>query len=372
MKLISEIALLLITGIVFGVGQSSCTVDQFVNNLPIADVNGAYWTIYDFRTDPENRAVVESDPSCMTFPASGALFWMAELGYWSPVPAVGDSLIMIGSWDSAYVNNPGTYGDNPNHTGFYWLYSDIVDDVALTHWEEDTVRPIPKPIITQTGLGAGADDTIWVKIPNPKETRRGDQLVYDVLGYWLVADSTGAGTPNALNDDVKVLEIGFIPVQGDTGDTTVFWMLESDMFLAWTHWTTYFSYKIVARPDTVGAPEETMGYSTYYWSQNSDAIDVYQTIIGIEDTNIPTFETGVLDVFPNPSKGQFTVQYNASVRGSGKLELYDVMGRNLGTLWQGTMTQGLNSVSIQYGASGVYFLVFECGNVQKVRKIILE
>jgi len=350
----------------------SKTLFQSLTNWPAGcDTLGTHWFVYNINK-PESHYVIDTTVASVTT----STYWAANIGNFNGGVnpwANGDTILALGSFDTAYIHDPDTYGNNANHCGFYWLFCDTVTLTTPEVWlPADTVRPIPKPIVTQTGLGAGADDTIWIWIPNPMETDTLEPIDYSVLGYWLVADSTGAGTPNALNDEVKAVEIGFIPVQGDTGDTTVFWILESDMFLAWAHWTTYFAYKIVARPDTVGAPEETMGYSTYYWSQNSDAIDVYQTIIGIEDTNIPTFETGVPDVFPNPSKGQFTVQYNASVRGSGRLELYDVMGRNLGTLWQGTMTQGLNSVSIQYDASGVYFLVFECGNVQKVRKIILE
>jgi len=360
MKLISKIVVMLILGVACGFGQ--CIVDQPVNNLPIEDENGTHWTIYDL-ADPENRVVVESDPSCMTQIISGLLLWTAELTYWSPVPAVGDSLIMIGSWDSAYVNNPGTYGSNQNHTGFYWLYSDIVDDVAATHWEDDTLRPIPKPIVTKTGPGAGANDTIWVTIPNPRETRYSGQTAYDVLGFWLWADTTftDPGTPNAYNAGTA-MDFGFIAVDGVYGENTVHWMLESDGFGAWHHWTTYFAYKIVVRPDTVDAPADTMGYSTYYFSQNSDAIDVYQNVVGIEENTQPRVQRLNLQALPNLFTDNTRIVFSITKPALVKLVVYNTSGQIIRTLvndvkpagehhieFDGTDTQGIEL------PAGIYF-----------------
>ncbi|MGB3477662.1 MAG: FlgD immunoglobulin-like domain containing protein [bacterium] len=369
MKLISKIVLLLILGIACGFGQ--CIVDQLVNNLPIADVNGAYWTIYDL-ADPEGRVVVESDPSCMTFPSSGALFWAAELAYWSPVPAVGDSLLMIGSWDSAYVN-PGVYGDKQTHTGFYWLYSDIVDDVALTHWEEDTVRPMPKPIVTKTGPGAGANDTIWVTIPNPRETRYSGQTAYDVLGYWLFADTTdAAGTPNAYNAGTA-MDFGFIPVDGVFGENTVHWMLESDGFEAWNTWTVYFAYKLVARPDTTGGVDnpDAPGHASYYFSQNSDAITVYQNVIGIEENTQPRIQQINLQALPNIFCENTRIVFSITKSALVKLVVYNTSGQIIRTLvndvkpagnhhieFDGTDTQGIEL------PAGIYFYQLQTSEQQ--------
>lgn len=388
MKLISKITLVLTFGVACGFGQ--CVVDQFVNNLPVADVNGAHWTIYDL-ADPENRVVVEGDPSCITQSIAGGILWTAELGYWSPLPAVGDSLIMIGSWDSAYVN-PGLYGDKQTHTGFYWLYSDIVDDVALTHWEDDTLRPLPKPNVYKTAGGPeeGANDTIWVEIPNPRETRyTGQTTVYDVLGYWLWADSTGSGTPNEFNASSAV-EIGFIPVDGVYGNTTVYWQLESEDFLPWDHWTTYFAYKLVARPSfSLKGSRQAPGYTTYYFSQNSDAIDVYQIVIGIEENKDINHSSVQLEISPNPFtdrtdiRFQITENQRQDVRSKNQeasLEIYDCSGRlvksfNLTSVillhasavpWYGTDESG------KLLPSGVYFIQAKGGDLNLTKKVILQ
>jgi hypothetical protein len=373
MKLMSKIVVILILGVACGFGQ--CIVDQPVDNLPIADVNGAHWTIYDL-ADPEGRVVVESDPSCMTQIILEFLVWTAELAYWSPVPAVGDSLLMVGSWDSAYVEDPGGYGDNQNHRGYYWLYSDTVTDVAATHWPADTMRPIPKPIVTKTGPGAGANDTIWITIPNPRETRYTGQTAYDVLGFWLFADTTfaGGGTPNAYNAGTA-MDFGFIAVDGVFGDTTVHWMLESDGFEAWNTWTTYFAYKIVARPDTTLT--ENVGYSTYYFSENSDAIDVYQNVIGIEENTQPRIQQIRLQALPSifceNTRIVFSIRKSALV----KLVVYNTSGQIIRTLvndvkpagehhieFDGTDTQGIEL------PAGIYFYQLQTSEQQLTGRLI--
>ena len=281
----------------------------------------------------------------------------------------GDTLIMLGSIDTAYIHEQGTYGDNINHTGFYWMYSDTVDSSTPQMWSPaDTVWVMPKIDVTKTGPGGGANDTIWFEFPNPKETRRGDQTDYDVYGFWLFADTTAAGTPNAFNAGT-VMDLGVIPVDGVYGDTTVYWMLESDGFEAWQTWTVYFAYKIIARPDTTA---DNIGYSTYYLSQNSDPTIVYQNVIAVEETQRICFEIEGMEVTPNPSRGNFNIKFNASGTGYAKLRLYDVLGRDTGVLWQGEVNSGLNNIDVHGQSKGVYFLVLESGGVDAKQKIIID
>lgn len=361
MRLAKYIIIVLILPSVILHAQAKSLV-QLLENWPAGcDTTGKHWVVYNIYK-AQTHYVTESSVAS----ATETTYWMAQIGNfnggvtpWFP----GDTLMTIGSIDTAYIHNQGTYGENIDHTGFYWLFSDTIHASTPEAWlPSDTVRVIPKPIVSQTGPGAGADDTIWVKIPNPMETDTLDPIDYSVLGYWLVADSTGAGTPNALNDGVKILEIGFIPVQGDTGDTTVHWMLESDGFEGWSTWTTYFAYKIVARPDTVGAPSDTMGYSTYYWSQNSDAIDVYQNVIGIEENTQPRIQQIMLQALPNLFTDNTRIVFSITKPTLVKLVVYNTSGQIIRTLvndvkpagehhvgFDGTDTQGIEL------PAGIYF-----------------
>lgn len=348
--------------------QGPKSLYQFLANWPAGcDTTGKHWVVYNLNK-PETHYVTETSISSATTTS----VWMAQIGNfngsvnpWLP----GDTLVAFGSIDSAYIHDPGTYGGNIDHTGFYWLFSDTVNSATPEMWSpSDTVWVMPKIDITKTGPGGGANDTIWFEFPNPKETRRVDQTDYDVYGYWLFADTTGAGTPDAFGAGT-VMDLGVIPVTGDYGDTTVTWMLESDGFEAWETWTVYFAYHIVARPDTTA---DNIGYTTYYLSQNSDPVTVYQNVVAVEEDNSIGVGINRIEVSPNPSSGDFNVKFSAIGIGYATLRLYDVMGRDIGVYWQGNVKNGLNIIDLHSHARGIYFLVFESGEFKAKQKVVID
>jgi hypothetical protein len=359
-------------------------LSQIVLSWPAGiDETGVQWMIYDLYNAETHYLDQDSAGSYTSYSSTfNALTWAAECGN-LPNWHDGDTIIAFGSWDSEYAFDPDNYGSNVNHTGFYWLFSDTLDeDLATQYWfPQDTLRVLPKPIVSKTGSGGGANDTIWVKIPNPMETDTLEPIDYSVLGYWLVADSTGAGTPDALNDDVKAMEIGFIPVQGDTGDTTVYSQLESEGFLPWNHWTTYFAYKLVARPSfSLKGSRQAPGHTTYYFSQNSDAIDVYQIVIGIEENKDINHSSVQLEISPNPftDRTDITCSIGQSAK-STELRIYDISGKLVKDFslpiaysivptvsWYGTDESG------ELLPSGVYFIQAKGGDLNLTKKVILQ
>ncbi len=382
MKLVSKIIVLIVVAVVLGFTQLSCMVDQVVWNTPISNVNGAHWYIYNL-TDPEGDFATETSSNCVTFiHFSGNLMWSAEIGFnfHPPQPELGDSLIIVGSWDSAYVNNPGTYGYNPNHTGFYWLYSDILHDDVYDAWPADTMRPLPKPIASQVG---GPYGDIQISITNPDETRYTDEIPYSVLGFWIWADTTGEGTPDAFNDELTVMEVGFFSVDGDTGDITICTHPVSNYH---DGHTVYWAYKLVARPSfSLKGSRQAPGYTTYYFSQNSDPI----VIIGIEENTNLKPGCVKLEISPNPFtdrtdiRFQITENQRQEARSKNQevsLEIYDCSGRmvksfNLTSVvllhasavpWYGTDESG------EQLPSGVYFVQAKSGDLNLTRKVILQ
>jgi hypothetical protein len=287
MKLVSKIIVLLSIGIALGFAQATCTVDQIVSSSLVTGVSGTHWTIYNLN-DPEGDVCIETDETCWTVLAGDSIFWSAEVGYAfsPPQPQVGDSLIIIGSWDSAYVNEPEDYGSNPNHTGFYWIYSDILTDVTVNHWRNDTLRPLPYPLATQVG---GPTGDIQISITNPKETRYTGQTAYDVLGFWIWADTTGNGWPDSFD-----MEVGFASVNGGPDETTIYSHPVSNYH---DEQTVYWAYKLVARPSfSLKGSRQAPGYTTHYFSHNSNPI----VIIGIEENTNSKPECIKFEISPNP------------------------------------------------------------------------
>ena len=359
----------------------SHAVRQMVKDWPEGyDATGVHWYVYDIYHAETHILNENSVGSYTQYSAvQNAARWTADVGNFSGGDwQEGDTIIGFGSWDSAYVTDPSGYGDNPNHTGFYWLFSDTLDaDVdPQTLSPADTVRQIPKPLVSKTGPGGGAVDTIWVKIPNPMETRRAEPTEYDVLGYWLWADSTGTGTPNAFNGD-SAMEIAFIPVSGVYEDTTVFWMLESDSFQTWNTWTVYFAYKLVANPDiTVTESPGSPGYSTYYFSQNSDPITVYQNVIGVEENKNPKIKTSVLQFYPNPFLQSTKIVFSTPNTTPVKITVYNSCGQLIRTLLDEIRPAGKQT--IEYNGidengidlpSGVYFYLLQTPNQQHTGRL---
>ena len=80
-----------------------------------------------------------------------------------------------------------------------------------------------------------------------------------------------------------------------------------------------------------------------------------------------------LTAFPNPFGEELTVRFQAKTPGRYDLQLFDLQGRQVRTLFSGDVGVGERSVSFRNDdlANGFYFLRVVHGNVSTVRKLIL-
>ena len=344
----------------------SHAVLQMVKDWPEGyDATGVHWYVYDIYHAETHILNENSVGSYTQYSAvQNAARWTADVGNfpggdWQE----GDTIIGFGSWDSAYVTDPSGYGDNPNHTGFYWLFSDTLDaDVdPQTLSPDDTLRPIPQPIAAQAGTN------IEISVPNPAETRRVDQTTYDVLGYWFWADTTGTGIPNSYDK-----EVAFVPVQGGFGDTTTYSHPVAGNYENGQN--VYWAYKLVAQPDTGGV--SCPGYASYYLSANSNPI----VIIGIEETQTSNLESQIgLQVYPNPFKHKTEISFSIGQETKCiELKIYDVSGRVVKEFNLQSEIYGLQSVkwdgTDQAGhkmPSGIYFCQIETENIHLSKQMTL-
>jgi hypothetical protein len=62
-------------------------------------------------------------------------------------------------------------------------------------------------------------------------------------------------------------------------------------------------------------------------------------------------------LYPNPSRGRFTVKFRADGYGAGVMRLFDIAGRDLGLLWQGDISPGSNTATIRSAIKGINFIV---------------
>lgn len=90
-----------------------------------------------------------------------------------------------------------------------------------------------------------------------------------------------------------------------------------------------------------------------------------QATLGIEDEELEEFA-----VFPNPSKGAFTVQFNGEETGDVVLKIHDLLGRSiLQTSYSNESLQFEALVHAEHLKSGIYFLEVSRGSKISHRKL---
>jgi hypothetical protein len=89
-------------------------------------------------------------------------------------------------------------------------------------------------------------------------------------------------------------------------------------------------------------------------------------------------QTTIANVFPNPARGSFYVQLRLARPSIVKIEICNILGQTIGSLFEGNAKQGDNIYSwrsSQYGlrplATGIYFLRINCQNQIIIQKVLL-
>lgn len=234
--------------------------EQFVlKTLP--QTEGFKWFTWDLynMSNPDDY-LTEGDFCSFTFALDTLLYWFTDAGYFLHPWKNGDTCVILGSCEE----DSGTSA----HAGYYWLFSDTLNPyLQPQRWvPPDTLRIMPIPIQSQQFYF----DTTIIEIQNPYETNRPPWGAeeYDVLGYWLVADTTESGIADSFD-----VNIGFVPVQGGPGGSTFHKIWPPDYFYH-GYYGLYYAYYIVARPETTSTPGVIPGFSTPHMSQNSNMMIV--------------------------------------------------------------------------------------------------
>ena len=108
-------------------------------------------------------------------------------------------------------------------------------------------------------------------------------------------------------------------------------------------------------------------------------IDNNTIIVSIDDeqANIP-YELALHPAYPNPFNPSTTISFDLNIRSTLNLKIFDQLGREIITLFSGTLERGKHSY-IWNGrnkngkkvSSGIYFSQLQTGELHKVRKVTL-
>ncbi len=337
-----------------------------------------------------------SNPS---FPVgTTGVFKLGETGAIVNISSNSHSGTGSGSLEATTGTNPFTFGSLPAEIGYvlpfkYWTISSTLDSMtydlvldlsdffildnfnnlfvlkrqsAESAWVNVTDIPNvslehSEPYMVIRGLECFSDFAIAssIEIPLPVEisTFKGSQRPDGIELSWTVLSETNNAGFILTRDSVQIATYATTPAlegRGTSGsaktytysdktvspDSEYFYRLKSVDFSGASH---EYPGKVVMRYDY---NNETPGTIYYYALEQN---------------------------YPNPFNPSTTILYNIGKSSIVKMDLFDIMGRKVGTLFDAYQNKGQHSITIDGSklSSGIYFYRLSTPNYQKSRQMIL-
>ena len=127
--------------------------------------------------------------------------------------------------------------------------------------------------------------------------------------------------------------------------------------------SAYYSYEVVPASIVKTLVMENAG---------AGALDTTgQGVLKVSEM-IPT-DFQLLQNYPNPFNPITTISFQIPVASNLKLQVYDLIGRNVASLYEGTKPAGIYSLTFDASnlPSGIYFYCLEAGTYRQIRKMML-
>ncbi|MCF8369682.1 MAG: DUF1566 domain-containing protein [Bacteroidales bacterium] len=121
-----------------------------------------------------------------------------------------------------------------------------------------------------------------------------------------------------------------------------------------------------------GTPQDFTTPVTYtVTSENGQVVKDWTATISLSD-KIKENPTTKFMVFPNPGNGIFEIAGSAYTNRSCGLEIYNIFGKNIITLWADFDHAGKTKLNISFLPSGIYFIRLIAENKSTTQKIIIS
>ena len=100
-----------------------------------------------------------------------------------------------------------------------------------------------------------------------------------------------------------------------------------------------------------------------------DDINVYNDNVGIEDIN----ESVNLNIYPNPVNDNAIISFSLITPTDVKIDLFDVLGRNVKTISQGSLAEGDHKINFNKNGlkAGIYFIHLNLNNSTVVKPVVV-
>ncbi len=122
------------------------------------------------------------------------------------------------------------------------------------------------------------------------------------------------------------------------------------------------------------APFRDYLYNQYICVADNDSLQILQVVeVGINDEHLAPREFTVVSNYPNPFNSSTVIEYDLAVTSEVSIGIFDIQGRRLETIEQGSQPAGAHSVIWDAGgqSSGIYFYRIKAGDKIETRKMVL-
>lgn len=289
------------------------------------------------------------------------------------IPAVLDQ--DLNGWGMQDVDHPVSPGSDDPQTD--WLYAFLPVDMSPGSAGHD--------VWLQTLI-----NSCFHPGPDCQPTVHGDE----VLGRLVFVNVDADGT-SPMPEAGTVFRVDVPPVPGPApgapsrgqvvhgNQPTFYWenvILESDVLqIALDEEFEQVFFEVEgARSGEVVAP--VLGAGTYYWRVSNEVGTFSEAVpffiasnVGAEsDAALPT-EIALTSVYPNPFRDQARVQYTLTGTGRSQIDLFDALGRHVGTLQDAVQSAGQHTVLLDATSlpAGLYLVRLKAGGVTSTRTVIL-
>ena len=104
------------------------------------------------------------------------------------------------------------------------------------------------------------------------------------------------------------------------------------------------------------------------WGETEDYTVIVDNTASIKDVAFSNF-----NLFPNPTKGTFQVQFDTSISSDIQIQLFDITGRFVGQkIYKNNSTYFSEKIEFNQLSSGMYLVKIKNGTKQTTRKLMVE
>ena len=336
---------------------------------------------------------------------------------WNKIQTSASCAVTISTGNSAPVIVESEDYSIPKSTPFVLRgnASDVNSNNVLSYnWEQtDTeVAPMPPTSISTSGPAfrsnssisspnrympalptviAGSISSTWEVVPS----------VAREMNFSLVVRDNATGGGNSARDDMKVTTVDITPFTVDGPSTNVEWLVGSNQTINWVVGATdqapvntqnvtillstdggvTFPITLAANTPNDGSeafvvPNNTTSSArimiaavdNIFYNVNSTNFTISEATASIKDVSFEGF-----NLYPNPSNGNFNLQFETISTALVKLQLFDLTGRLVREVqFSNVAARFSESISFKNTAKGLYLLKIKNGSKQTTRKLVIE